>query len=236
MANFEGATVMREHVIQVLKKFSCVPGKQKTWISELTNDQLYELFLRLRNGDDAKSISRYIQKAWGILPQSTPHAVSQGVNKFRRRIAHLLLPTSDLSLTTHPGTENISDNLESISKIMKMQLQRINRMIAEEREIGIKHNSLSREIHALTALMKSITKAKEWEMLNEGSDPLHRRRWEAKKRKIESQFSSFLKSSDDHSNFLNAADRFLDLCEQHAITIDMGPNGQYTLAKHSDDT
>ena len=95
---------MREHVIKQLRKSACVKGKQKTWISELNDDQLFEVFMRLRNEETAKSIAKYIQKAWGVLPKSSVHSISQGILKFQRRIAHLLL-TPPSESTIHPEKE-----------------------------------------------------------------------------------------------------------------------------------
>jgi hypothetical protein len=231
---FEGTTVMRESLIKRLKKNSYVPGKEKTWISSLPDERIYQLFIMLRNGDDCMLIGRYIQKKWGILPNSSPHSIAQGIAKFKSRISSFLIHPSNLCVPTNSPNNNIPDELESISHLTKLQLQRIHRMIAEEQEIGVKHHALSREIHALTALIKATTKAKEWAMDHEGRDPLTRRKWEAKKLKIEAQFSSLLKGSDDHSNLLKAADRFLDLCEKNAVTLDIGPNGENVLLKQTD--
>ena len=64
---------MREYIIDNLKEHSSIKGKQKTWISELTDDQLYELYLRLRKDEPAKSIARYVQKVWKINPNSSAH-------------------------------------------------------------------------------------------------------------------------------------------------------------------
>ena len=66
---------MREQVIEDLRDRASVRGKQKTWISELSDDQLYELFLKLRNQETAKSIARHIQQAWGVNPHSSSFSI-----------------------------------------------------------------------------------------------------------------------------------------------------------------
>ena len=167
--------MMREYIIKQLRERASVRDKQKTWVSELTDDQRYEIFLKLRNNHTAKQIALYVQNKWKVLPDSTPHSVSQGILKFKKRIAHLLLnPLPEDTSVTHLKYED-GDNLEgleAIEHITRLQVKRIRRMVAEEEETGVKHTSLSKEIHALSALLKSLTKVKEWEIANEGLDPL----------------------------------------------------------------
>ena len=81
---------MKNFIINELRKCSTIPGKQKTWVSELSDEQLYQLYKRLLNGENAKSIARYVQKSWNVKPNSTVHSVSQGILKFRKRISLLL--------------------------------------------------------------------------------------------------------------------------------------------------
>ncbi len=47
---------MKTYIIEQLRKNATVRGKQKTWVSELSDDQIYEMFLRLRKDEPAKSI------------------------------------------------------------------------------------------------------------------------------------------------------------------------------------
>jgi hypothetical protein len=82
---------MREYILKQLRDRSCVREKVRTWVSDLTDEQLYELFLRLRSGENAKTIARYTQEAWGVNPETTVHSISQGVLKFKKRIAHFLI-------------------------------------------------------------------------------------------------------------------------------------------------
>ena len=167
---------MREYIIEQLRERACVRGKQKTWVSDLRDEQLYDLFLRLRNGETSKSIARYIQQGLGVKSESSTHSVSQGILKFKRRIAHLLLsPQPERS--SHPapnGPEQIHELEcpEGMERIAQLQLGRIQRMIAEEQETGVQHTSMSREIQALTTLMKALMQAKEWDLVHQGNDPL----------------------------------------------------------------
>jgi hypothetical protein len=137
---------MKDHFIKKLRECSFVKNSMQTWVSELNDDQLYELFLRLRNEESAKSIASRVQKVWGIHPTSTIHSLSQRVLKFKRRIAHLLL-------TSPPSAEDDGyfpadaydglGTLEELEKIAQLQRKRIKRMMLEEKEMGVKHSTRS---------------------------------------------------------------------------------------------
>lgn len=227
---------MKTYIIEQLKKNASVRGKQKTWVSELSDDQIYELFLRLRKDEAAKSIARYIQKAWKVNPGSSAHSISQGVLKYKKRIAHLLLdPPSEKTLDVTPNDENDAylDHIEGMERIARLQLNRIRQMVAEEEETGIKQTSMSRDIHALTALIKAITKAKEWEMVHGGADPVKLRRIEKKKQRINSGFGALMQSvgEDGMDRMTKAMGIFLELAEEHAVPAEIGPDGKLRLVK-----
>ena len=82
---------MKRDIIEHLRRFSGVPGKERTWVSELDDNQLFELYLKIRNGESARGIARYVQKVWKVGCKASIHSVSQGILKFKQRISHLLL-------------------------------------------------------------------------------------------------------------------------------------------------
>jgi len=222
---------MRDYVIKQLRERTCVRGKQKTWISELSDDQLYELFQRLRNRESAKSIARYIQQAWGVLPESSVHSLSQGVLKFKKRIAHLLLtPQPEGSLITTFPLEKIDqlEGLEGIEHISQLQSGRIQRMMAEEQETGIRHSSLSREIQALSTLTKALTKLKEWDMVHEGLDPVRHRKFEREKQRLQRNWTAYMDElgEDGRKNLIERLNKFLEACKKRAIRVERGPDGK----------
>ena len=98
-------------------------------------------------------------------------------------------------------------------------------MIGEEQETGVRYTNISREIHALSGLIKSMMKAKEWNLVHEGVDPLKRRRFETMQRRMNDRFSGLMENTlkDNGARFINAANRFLELAEKHALTIKIDP-------------
>lgn len=217
---------MRDYVIEKLRECCLVPGKQKTWISELDDEKIYQLFLRLRARQSAKAIARDIQREWGINPESSVHSLSQGILKFKRRIAHLLLsPPLDSTSPTDPKAleeASLLEGPEGVERIAQLQLARIERMMTEEEETGVRHTALSREIQALSTLTKALMKAKEWDMMHEGTDPVRRRRLERMKQSFARRFNHLQDFTDGGDRLLRAMEKFLQLVEENAVTMELG--------------
>jgi hypothetical protein len=155
---------MKKIILEQLREHSRVRGKEKTWISELTDDQRYELFLRLRNGESAKGIARFIQNGWGVNPEASVHSISQGILKFRKRIAHLLIsPTTEgIVRCPDPFVEVLTNEstLESLEHIASLHIRRIQGVMEEEEKTGIRNPHLNRDLQALATLQKLINKQK----------------------------------------------------------------------------
>jgi len=230
---------MSEKLIDQLRKLSCVKGKQKTWISELADSQLREVFHRLQNGETAKSIGRHAQQVWNVNPTSSIHAISQGILKFQKRCRHLLdAPTPCLQQEKElpaplEADYDPEDSLASLDFIAQSMRERIIGMIEREKKTGIKHPYLSRELQALATLQKVILKQRAYELTND--DPLKERRWTQRQKGIEEKFGALMKNTtqDDRDRMVNALGRFLELAEQHAVTLQIGPDGTYVLPEQS---
>jgi len=227
---------VKNYIIEQLRKNASVRGKQRTWVSELSDDQMHELYHRLRNGESAKSIAARIQRIWGVNPDSTIHSISQGILKFKKRIAHLILTIpSSATPTSEEDFEQMNrlDSLEGMERVAQLQRERIERMMLEEKELGIKHQNLSRDLQSIAMLSKVIMKQKEFEIKYENADPVNRRRLERTQKSIQKRFDKFMDNylpTEDHKNkFLQTTETFLELIEERAIPVKIGPNGNPSL-------
>ena len=224
---------MREYILQQLRDRSCVRGKQRTWVSDMTDQQLYELFLRLRSGETAKTIARYIRGAWGVNPETSVHSISQGILKFKKRIAHLLISPTTEGGNSYPGAHscdfNPEDTLASLDYIARIQRDRIITMIDQEKETGVKHPYLNRDLQALATLQKVILKQRAYEVLHD--DPLRERRWAQRERGVQKKFGAFMETmgDDDRIKMAGALGKFLEWADQHAVTLQIGPDGKYII-------
>lgn len=220
---------MDSNLLRQLRESASVRGKQKTWVSELSDEQLHELYVRLRNGEAAKSVARRIQQVWKIRGKSSVHSLSQGILKYKGRIDHLLASPAvdDNSHLLAPDDE--LDDLENLEHIASLQRERIKRMMEEEQETGIRNPNMSKEISALTSLTKAITKARDWEMKFGDRDPIKRKKKERQERKVKEVFDSMISrlDSDARKRVSNTLERFVELAGEHAVVMEVGPDGKY---------
>lgn len=220
---------MKDHFIKKLRDCSFVKNKMQTWVSELTDDQLFELFLRLRNEESAKSIASRVQKVWGIRPRSTIHSLSQGILKFKRRISHLLL-TSPPSASADGDSYFAADaydglgTLEELEKIAQLQRERIKRMMLEEKEMGVKHSNLSRDLQSLAILSKLIMKQKEFEIAHQLDDPVRMKRLRVAGKRMNTKFMKMMRdvipTERDKDKVIRATERFIELIDEKSIKLE----------------
>jgi hypothetical protein len=190
---------MKEFIIKQLRERATMKGKQKTWISDLSDDELYQVFQKLRNGESSRSVAKYIQQRWRLQASSDVHSVSQGVLKFKRKMQDLL--EMDIPVPQDKEAKKQDDliaELESrddllrLDRIIRLQGERIERMLVGEREHGVKHTNLSRDIQSLTALVKQFTAEKQFALEHQGEDPVKQRQEEIRNRRMDERFNTLL--------------------------------------------
>lgn len=224
---------MNKHIIEHLRRFSSVPGKEKTWVSELNDDRLFELYLKIRNGESARGIARHAQKVWKVGRHSSTHSVSQGILKFKQRISHLLLfPLSaneEANASVLPPTCDEDSPLETMENIARQYEVRIKTMITEEKETGVRYPFINRDLQALAILRKAILKQNEWEAAHK--DFLNRKKYERMTQRMDRRFNTLMENigEDGQDRLIRAMDRFLELVEQRALPAFRKEDGTYEL-------
>lgn len=224
---------MKRDIIEHLRRFSSVPGKEKTWVSELNDARLFELYLKIRNGESARSIARHAQTVWRVARKSSIHSISQGILKFKQRISHLLLFPSSTNEETNDsvlphGCEEDS-TLETMENIARNYEGRIKRMLVEEKETGVKFPFLNRDMSALASLRKTLLREKEWAATHE--DPLKQKKRERMEKSIDRRFNALMENigEDGQERLAMAINRFLELAEEKTLTVYRKEDGTYTL-------
>ena len=219
---------IKDHVLKELRKCCAVRGKQKTWISRLNDDQLWELFLRLRNEESGRGIAKHALNAWGLNPNSSVHSVGQGVTKFKKRISHLLLsPPPDLGFDSL-GAVDPHCSLDVLENIAKLHRARIEKMMLEENETAVRYPHLNRDIQALASLEKVLMQRKEWESAND--DPVEVRKSKGRKRKIDAIFEGLMKDSKGGgASIVSAAELLMEMAEKKSVTLEIADNGSISL-------
>ena len=223
----------KEDVVTQLKEASCIRGKEKTWVSELSDENIYDLFLRLRVHETASSIARYAQTSWRIKPTSTIHSLAQSIAKFRTRISHLLImspPPANATCDIDLDQEFLSDSPYVRLERMALEAEaRINRMMAEEKKTGTHFPHLNRDILALTSLRKSVLKHKEWELQH--ADLIQAENRKNIEKNIKDKFDRLLVTlgDDGQERIINMTTRFLEEIDKLAVPMVRNADGKWVI-------
>lgn len=217
---------MKNVLVKNLRKCTFVPGKERTWISDLSDDHLLSVYSKLKNGESAKAIARHVLEVWKINSKATPHSISQGILKFKGRIAHLLITTAGVgtppSFRESPAERSDRTPADELEDIAEQQEDRIKRIIKEERETGIKYPYLNRELQGLAALRKAIIKQREYEQKH-GAEIKARQNKEIEK-VFKKKFDKLLPKIGDGERLISAMNRFLEMAEKEAVLMEEDPD------------
>jgi hypothetical protein len=218
---------MKNYIAQELRKRSVVVGKERTWISNLSDHELWQLYLKLRAGEPSRAVAKYIQERWKLKEKSQIHSIAQGITKFRKRIGDLLeLQLPEDSGETKPKEEPLSplewsDSLLRSERIAKMAAERVERMLLEEKQ-GIKHPGLSRDLQAASQLQKQLLREKQFEIAHPDQDVIKQKRDKMRDRRIDENFNALM-ADDEGERLLKFTDRFLGELAKHAFTATYNP-------------
>ena len=228
----------KEDVVNQLKKAACVRGKMRTWVSDLSEEKLYEIYLRLRSNESSRSIARHAQEIWRVNPSSSIHSISQGVTKFCRRISHLLIippPVGNdpISLNLYQGFDEES-TLGRMERMAQDIEARINRMIAEEQETGIKYANLNKDIQALASLRKSILKQRDWELIH--GDSIQAENERNMEKNIKRRFDGLLEylGDDGQKRLICMMHNFLEMADKIAVPMNLNAEGKFVVVDKKD--
>ena len=193
---------MKNYIIKQLRERANVKGKQKTWVSECSDEQLLELFQRIKNGESAKSVAQTVLKKWKINQNSSIHSISQGLLKFKKRIAELIendVPQESVRDVARKAKEIMPKlgSVEAIDLIARLQQERIIRMMKEERDLGLRHGNLSKDLQALASVSKVVLKEKEFAIKHENNDPIKRHELEKRNQAIEKAFNALMENTTE---------------------------------------
>jgi hypothetical protein len=219
---------MKKFITRQLREKAFIKGKERTWISSCSDEQLYQIYLLIRAGNSARSIAQIIKEEWKVKSESDIHSLSQGILKFKGRIKEFLelemgnpaAQESDAASLVKP--ENL-DDLMGLERLVKLHRALVERMIKEEQENGIRHPSLSKDIQSLAALSKVLTREKEFALKHADNDPVKRREEEIRTQRMKANFDAFLAKTSDESRarLIRAVEKLLESAAQDVVEIDV---------------
>ena len=183
----------------------------------------------LADTPSSRAMAKIAQNKWEVSPKSSIHSIAQGITKFKKRIAHLLLnqapvnlPISSETIVLESEDQDLINDLMELEEIASRQYSRIKQMMDEEQETGLKNPHLNRDIQALTALNKAITKRREWEMVHSGYNPVKQQKLFRQQDQINRQFDGWISTIGDEKRelLIKASQRLMEMLEKKVITLE----------------
>lgn len=75
-----------DSLVKVLREIVSPPGKRGSWLRNLNDRQLCEVYWRLRDGQPAQKVTRFAQTDWGIQRQASTKSLARAVRDLRDKI------------------------------------------------------------------------------------------------------------------------------------------------------
>ena len=129
-------------------------------MSKLSDNQIYEIHLRLRSGESIRSIARHIKGSYTGMSRSSVTSISKGIVKYKERIKHLFGKDLHSGREVAIGDDVDLNGIEQLEYLADRQQKRIISMMKEEESRNIINVNISKEIDSLTAFQKTIIKTK----------------------------------------------------------------------------
>jgi len=149
---------LKKFIIKELRDRSAIPGKIRTWISELDDNSLLWLYERMRRGASSRSLAAALAGR-GIGPGSSVRSMAQGITKFRKRIVQLLDPTPpDQEVEIPKGLADM-EPAERLEAIERAYAQLIEQMLADAAyNKGLMTTDMAKHVTALATISKARAK------------------------------------------------------------------------------
>jgi len=209
-------------------------GKRGSWMRFMSDKQLLEVYHRLKLNHGIGHIVRIVQKEWKICPESAPQNLRKAVKKFRDKTVGLIRAYERSSTTTERkefaakeekrATEIMKkiDGMEELAWLIQVQKWRIKQIVRIEKE--------NKEFAKLAdqAIAQQRENINAWMTHAEVLGLIDRKpnKWNFE---LKAQFDGILDTvvRDDGNKLIQAANRFLEMAKEKAITMKKVSEGEY---------
>lgn len=222
-------------LIKKLREIVKPPGKKGLWLRHLSDRRLAEVYHRLKMGQAGYRIAKIAQDEWGILKTSDTKSLARAVRIFRDKTVDLITIEKSTAPDTEPERKRVASaaqkralrirkNLDALGRmrwLIDVQTERIVAMATTEVRENVSFKSTDKSIGELRELLDTYMK---WAVETGVYD--------AKPHELQvnfkHQFDGLVGNlSNDGARLISAADKFLELAENAALTMVMDDTGKY---------
>ncbi len=222
--------------VQIVKAMrDAIPSRgSKNELSNLTDEQLWQLFLKWRAGEPTASIAKWCHD--NLNSERSADSWNTSLKRFKKRIAHVLvaLPLAGSSSPTAtggkvlplPGVQDYAPttDLARLEKHISDYHLLINRLTREANETGIVNKDLARHQQAMATLLKTKMKLEESARARPEEPEISPQRMA----RLQAKFSKFC-DMIDADKMEKAIDEFLIQAEERMLTLEQRPDGSHTI-------
>lgn len=238
----EEAGLLPKSKIKELREAAAPPGKRPSWLNQLSDRRLAEVYLRLKDRQKVSHICRIVQNEWGIMRTSEVRSMARSLQNFKDKVISELKqevkPTNEIrkqqSATEQKRAKRIKERLDSLGSwrwLIDVQAQRVELAFNREKQVGMNLKQTEETIKTLGELLdKYVNRLIQLGILDaQPSD------WNMDLRqKFEALTGKMIKT--DGSEIIKATSTFLERAEKEAETVDYqrDESGVYRPAEVAD--
>jgi hypothetical protein len=222
-------------VIQKLRAVCCPPGKKGTWLRLLNDRQLAEVYHRLKLGQPSYRIARIAQEEWGIRKKAEVKSLARAVRKFKEEALGLIhvektAPSEDrkelgrkLEGKALTLTKKV-DGLGRLGWLIERQTERVLLLMDREKN-ALPFKFTGDEIETLSDMIEKYVKLQVTLGIVDTPPP-------EINLNVKHRFDGLLQHTvQGGTAVIEAADRWLQKCEESALTLRRSEDGRYELVK-----
>lgn len=225
---------MRTEVLEAIRRAVRSRKGSSNFVTELTDEVLWDLFLRLRAAERDKVIARWLHNEHGV--GANPQSVTVSLGRLKKRLAAFLLnPMAAQGVEPSKKQVNAealpppkSTDLEEMDTILEQYGTLIHSLLGAARETGHPHRDLSKHAQAFASLSKARLKMEE----AAHNRPPNRREYAVRDARMQTQWEALTGDWDDEerNSMIDMTQRFLERVEKEVVVLKKLGDGPWTRA------
>ena len=208
------------------------PGKKGSWLRDLSDRRLTEIYFRLKRGEPVHKIAKIAQIDWGLMRKSNTKSICRALRDLRDKVIDDITKAAAAHQIKDNEKTNLSKMAEKIIKkidglgmqrwLIAVQQERIADLRQLEEESGEFYKMTGKEIARLSDMITQyFDTAFRLGVINEKPSETNLN--------VKIGFDRVMASlPDDGTRLLTMTSRFLELADKESITLVQKGDGTFT--------
>lgn len=229
-----------QSIIQQLRKIVQPPGKKGTWLGQVSDKRLAEVYHRLKKGQAAYHIAKIAQIDWGMMRGSETRSLARAILKIKEKMIGELVDNSpqkseagtDLTDRLRKRGKRILKNLDGLGRLrwlIEEQTDRVVMMRDKEKTMNLPLKDTNAAIHELGDLITQYLTVQMKLGLLDAQPSEH-------VLTIKTIFDRMISGvSDDGKALSSAVHKFIEQVDRDVVNLEVSADGSYKLLEEKND-